>query len=89
MLAALEAHMPASVRWTRPQGGFFIWLKLPDGTSGATLLKRAIDEVKVAFVPGAAFFHDGSGENTIRLSYSLPDVSDIATGVRRLASLLT
>ena len=88
MLAALKTHMPANVSWTRPEGGFFIWVKLPDGVSGASLLKRAIDEAKVAFVPGAAFFHDGSAENTIRLSYSLPDVSDIATGVRRLASLL-
>jgi DNA-binding transcriptional MocR family regulator len=88
MLAALEACMPANVSWTRPEGGFFIWLKLPEGVSGAALLKRAIDEAKVAFVPGAAFFHDGSAENTIRLSYSLPDVSDIATGVRRIASLL-
>jgi DNA-binding transcriptional MocR family regulator len=88
MLAALEASMPSSVSWTRPEGGFFTWLKLPEGMSGAALLKRAIDEAKVAFVPGAAFFHDGSAENTIRLSYSLPDVPDIATGVRRLASLL-
>ena len=68
MLAALQAHMPSSVSWTRPEGGLFIWLKLPTGVSGASLLQRAIDEAKVAFVPGAAFFHDGSGENTIRLS---------------------
>jgi DNA-binding transcriptional MocR family regulator len=88
MLAALDACMPANVSWTRPEGGFFIWLKLPEGVSGAALLKRAIDEAKVAFVPGAAFFHDGSAENTIRLSYSLPGTSDIATGVRRFASLL-
>jgi DNA-binding transcriptional MocR family regulator len=88
MLAALKAHMPSSVSWTRPEGGLFIWLTLPSGVSGATLLKRAIEEVKVAFVPGAAFFHDGSGENTIRLSYSLPNTSEITAGVRRLASLL-
>jgi DNA-binding transcriptional MocR family regulator len=88
MLAALKAHMPSSVNWTRPEGGLFIWLKLPAGMSGASLLKRSIDEAKVAFVPGAPFFHDGSGENTIRLSYSLPDTSEITTGVRSLASLL-
>ncbi|HXC29842.1 MAG TPA: PLP-dependent aminotransferase family protein [Stellaceae bacterium] len=88
MLAALTEHMPASVSWTRPEGGFFIWLTLPNGVSGASLLTRAIDEAKVAFVPGAAFFHDGSGENTIRLSYSLPDTTEIASGVRRLAALL-
>jgi DNA-binding transcriptional MocR family regulator len=88
ILAALTAHMPAAVSWTRPEGGFFIWLTLPTGVSGASLLKRAIDEVNVAFVPGAAFFHDGSGENTIRLSYSLPNASEITTGIRRLATLL-
>jgi DNA-binding transcriptional MocR family regulator len=88
MLAALEAHMPPSVNWTRPEGGFFIWLRLPTEVSGASLLKRAIDEAKVAFVPGGAFFHDGSGENTIRLSYSLPDTAEITTGVRRFSSLL-
>jgi DNA-binding transcriptional MocR family regulator len=88
MLAALKAHMPSGVNWTKPEGGFFIWLKLPTGVSGASLLKRAIDEAKVAFVPGAAFFHDGSGENSIRLSYSLPNTSEITTGVRRLTSLL-
>lgn len=88
MLAALQAHMPSGVNWTRPEGGFFVWLKLPTGVSGASLLKRAIEEAKVAFVPGVAFFHDGSGDNTIRLSYSLPHASEIAAGVRRLASLL-
>jgi DNA-binding transcriptional MocR family regulator len=89
MLAALKAHMPSGVNWTRPEGGFFIWVKLPAEVSGASLLKRAIEEAKVAFVPGAAFFHDGTGQNTIRLSYSLPGVSEIATGVRRLASLVS
>ena len=88
MLAALAVHMPPDVGWTQPEGGFFIWLKLPAGVSGTALLQRAIEEAKVAFVPGAAFFHDGRGENTIRLSYSLPDAADIASGVRRLASLL-
>lgn len=87
MLAALEAHMPKSVRWTRPQGGLFVWATLPDGMSGAELLERAVREVKVAFVPGGAFFHDGSGANTIRLSYSLPTPAAITEGVRRLASL--
>lgn len=87
MLAALAAYMPSGVTWTRPEGGF-VWVTLPPGISGASLLERSIDEVKVAFVPGAAFFQDGSGENTIRLSYSLPHTSEIRTGIRGLASLL-
>jgi DNA-binding transcriptional MocR family regulator len=88
MLAALAAHMPPGVGWTRPEGGFFVWLTLPASVSGAALLQRAVDEARVAFVPGAAFFHDGSGENTIRLSYSLPSPVEIVTGAERLAALL-
>lgn len=87
MLAALAAHMPKSVRWTRPEGGLFVWATLPEGVSGAELLERAVREVSVAFVPGGAFFHDGGGANTIRLSYSLPEPAAITEGVRRLATL--
>lgn len=87
MLEALEAHMPGSVRWTRPDGGLFVWMTLPEGMSSEGLLQRAIREVGVAFVPGRAFFHDGGGANTIRLSYSLPEASEIVEGVRRLSSL--
>jgi DNA-binding transcriptional MocR family regulator len=88
MLSALAAHMPAGVRWTRPEGGLFVWVTLPEAVNGADLLKRAIAEANVAFVPGGAFFADGSGANTMRLSYSLPEPADIAEGVRRLGSLL-
>ena len=88
MLTALKAHMPSGVRCTRPEGGLFVWVTLPEGVNGADLLRQAIEEVKVAFVPGGAFFADGSGANTIRLSYSLPEPGEIAEGVRRLASLL-
>jgi DNA-binding transcriptional MocR family regulator len=88
MLSALASHMPASVRWTRPEGGLFVWVTLPASMNGAELLKRAIAEVKVAFVPGGAFFADDTGANTLRLSYSLPEPDTIAEGVRRLASLL-
>lgn len=88
MLAALEAHMPKGVRWTRPEGGLFVWVTLPEGTDGAALLQRSVAEARVAFVPGQAFFADRSGANTIRLSYSLPDEATITEGIRRLAALL-
>jgi DNA-binding transcriptional MocR family regulator len=88
MLAALAAHMPAVTSWTRPEGGLFIWLTLPEGVAGADLLAHAIPEAGVAFVPGAAFHPDGGGRKTIRLSYSLPTPGAITEGVRRLASLL-
>ena len=88
MLEALNAHMPKGVHWTAPQGGLFVWLTLPEAVSGYELLARAVKEAKVAFVPGGAFFHDGSGVNTIRLSYSMPSVAEITEGIRRLGLLI-
>ena len=81
--------MPGGVTWTRPEGGLFVWVRLPDGMDGASLLDRAVKEAGVAFVPGAAFFHDGRGRNTLRLSYSLATEGEIAEGIARLAKLLT
>jgi DNA-binding transcriptional MocR family regulator len=88
MLASLEKHMPAGVTWTRPEGGMFIFITLPKAVDGAELLKRAIVEKRVAFVPGAAFFADRSGTNTIRLSFSLNEPGTIDEGIKRLGELL-
>ncbi|WP_300071867.1 PLP-dependent aminotransferase family protein [uncultured Ruegeria sp.] len=88
MLTALEQHMPEGVEWTKPEGGMFVWVTLPKGVSGADLLACALDTVKVAFVPGRAFFPDQSGTNTIRLSFSNSDEEKIREGVRRLGELL-
>ena len=88
MLAALAEYMPAGVTWAEPQGGLFVWARLPEGCDAAALLERAVKEARVAFVPGGAFFFDGRGGNTMRLSYSLPDEATIREGIRRLASLI-
>lgn len=88
MLAALERHMPSGVSWTRPEGGFFIWVTLPESIDGAALLRRSLAEANVAFVPGAAFFADGRGGNTMRLSFSLPGEENIEAGIARLARLI-
>lgn len=88
MLAALGAEMPEGVSWTRPEGGMFIWLTLPEAVDGADLLERAIAEARIAFVPGRAFHADGSGGNTLRLNFSLADESRIAEGIARLGALL-
>jgi DNA-binding transcriptional MocR family regulator len=88
MLDALDAFMPSGLRWTRPEGGLFVWLTLPEGIDGAMLLERAVAEARVAFVPGGAFFPLGDGANTLRLSYSLPAPTEIRDGIRRLANLL-
>jgi hypothetical protein len=88
MLGALAAHMPQGVEWTRPEGGMFIWITLPAGMDGAALLARSLQSQRVAFVPGAAFFADGSGRNTIRLSFSRTDEAVIAEGISRLGVLV-
>lgn len=88
MLAALARHMPAGVRWTRPEGGMFIWLTLPERMDGADLLARSLETEKVAFVPGRAFFADGSNANTLRLSFSCADEAMIDEGMRRLGRLI-
>jgi DNA-binding transcriptional MocR family regulator len=87
MLAALEAHFPASARWTRPHGGMFIWVTLPEPLDAEDLLRRALD-ADVAFVPGRSFHADDSGRNTLRLNFSLNDEAAIAEGIRRLAAVL-
>jgi 2-aminoadipate transaminase len=82
---ALERFMPASVEWTTPRGGFFTWLTLPvDATEVA---RRAADK-NVGVVPGALFYADGSGADKLRLSFSMVDESQIATGIEQLASVV-
>ncbi|UWQ33098.1 PLP-dependent aminotransferase family protein [Leisingera sp. M527] len=88
MLAALEEHMPEGVSWTRPEGGMFVWMTLPDRMDGAQLLARSLETERVAFVPGQAFFADGSGQNTIRLSFSNSNHAAIEDGIARLGRLL-
>lgn len=88
MLHALATYMPQGVRWTRPEGGMFIWVTLPDGVDGASLLAKAIEKKKVAFVPGKAFHADGSGANTFRMSFSCADEKTIDEGISRLGALI-
>ncbi|WP_420586235.1 PLP-dependent aminotransferase family protein [Ruegeria sp.] len=88
MLDALQEHMPDRVDWTKPEGGMFVWVTLPKGSVGADLLARALETVKVAFVPGQAFFPDETGANTIRLSFSNSDEATIREGIRRLGEVL-
>ena len=87
MLSALERHMPDGVTWTRPQGGLFLWVRFPEGTDAADVLKVAIDQ-KVAFVPGQPFFPDGSGANTARFNFSYCKPETIEEGIRRLGAVL-
>lgn len=87
MLEALDREMPQGVRYTRPKGGMFVWMELPQGLTAEALFREAIAQ-DVAFVPGGPFFANGGGENTLRLSYATMGPEGIAEGVRRLGKAL-
>jgi 2-aminoadipate transaminase len=88
MLEALEQQLPADATWTRPQGGYFVWLDLPSGPDADSLLPAA-EAAGVTFVKGTDFFPDGrSGERSLRLAFSFVSPAEIADGVERLAGLL-
>jgi DNA-binding transcriptional MocR family regulator len=88
MLRALDAHMPEGVEYTRPEGGMFIWMTLPAQMNGADLLVSSLRDARVAFVPGQAFFADGSGANTIRLNFTNADSVKIEAGIARLGAMI-
>jgi DNA-binding transcriptional MocR family regulator len=88
LLAGLAATMPEGVRWSQPEGGMFVWMRLPDGLDTTALLARSVKEARVAFVPGSAFFADGTGRNTLRLSFTLANQQAVGEGIPRLAALI-
>jgi len=87
MLDALTQQMPNGTTWTHPAGGFYVWVTLPGELDSKVLLPRAVT-ARVAFVPGTAFYADGSGRQSLRLSYCYPEPDRIREGVRRLAGVL-
>lgn len=87
MLRALEKNFPADSHWTRPQGGLFIWVTLPDFLDTEKMLPLAINQ-KVTYVPGSAFFADSTGANHMRLNFSYADEELIAEGVKRLGKVI-
>ncbi len=87
MIGALDDMMPAASRWNVPDGGFYVWLTLPEGLDAKAMLPRAVT-ARVAFVPGTAFFADGFGAQSMRLSYCYPTPERIREGVRRLVGVV-
>ena len=81
------ASFPAGVSYTRPEGGLFIWVELPEGLNAKELLNQAIEQ-KVAFVPGTHFFADGGHENTLRLNFSGSTLAQIDQGMSILKDLI-
>ena len=83
MIRMMEKYFPPEVEYTQPEGGMFLWVTLPPGTSSMELFDMALEE-NVAFVPGQAFYADGSGENTLRLNFTNSDEKSIEKGIKRL-----
>jgi 2-aminoadipate transaminase len=88
MLSLLEKHFPPEVKWTRPLGGLFLWVTLPEDMSSSDLLEIAVNEKRVAFVPGGPFYPTGGGENTFRMNFSNASDEGISEGVKRIGELL-
>ncbi|WP_199440596.1 PLP-dependent aminotransferase family protein [Umezawaea beigongshangensis] len=87
MISALEQHMPDGVTWTKPDGGFYVWLTVPEGIDTKAMLPRAVTQ-RVAYASGTGFYADGLGSRQMRLSYCYPTPERIREGVRRLAHVL-
>jgi 2-aminoadipate transaminase len=89
MLAALEEHMPRAegLSWAIPEGGMFLWIRLPEDIDADEMFKEAIER-NVAYVIGSAFHPNGGGHNTLRLNFSYPSEEEIRKGIRRLAGLV-
>ncbi len=87
LLESLDAHMPPGTTWTKPAGGFYSWVTLPDGLDATAMLPRAVSAL-VAYVPGTGFYVDGQGRQNMRLSYCYPEPERIREGVRRLAAVM-
>ena len=88
MLESLDQYFPKSATWTRPGGGFYVWVTLPPEIDTKALMPKAI-VAKVAYVPGSAFYADGLGSWSMRLSYCHPTPERIREGVKALGHLLT
>jgi 2-aminoadipate transaminase len=87
MITALRCYMPEGVEWTEPEGGLFLWVKLPKRMDTNVLFPKAIEN-KVAYVIGSAFHCNDKGQNTMRLNFSYPSETQIEEGVKRLAKMV-
>jgi DNA-binding transcriptional MocR family regulator len=85
-LRTLEKHFPEGSTWTHPRGGFYVWATIP-GADTRALLPEAVER-KVAYVPGTAFYPDGSGTESMRIAYCYPPDDAIEEGLKRIGALL-
>ena len=88
MLAALDEYFPAEASWTRPDGGFFVWVTLPEYFDTASMLSEAL-EAGVTYVPGDSFFPDGkTGKNSMRINFSFAPPEKLNEAIKRLAKVI-
>jgi len=87
MLKALSKYFPSEASWTKPEGGFFVFVTLPEYIDVDVMFPEAIEE-GVAYVSGSAFFANGKGKNTMRLSFCYPKEEDIEEGIKRLGKVI-
>lgn len=88
MLRMMDEHMPKDVAWTKPEGGLFLWVVLPEGMDSMVMLEKYAIPRDVAYVIGQAFHCDGGGQNTLRLTFSFPTVDQIEEGIKRLSAAI-
>ena len=87
MISTMEAEFPEGVEFTRPEGGLFTWVVLPEHINAREMAVKALDK-DVAYVPGGSFFPNGGNENTMRLNYSAMDAETIKIGIKKLAEVI-
>ncbi|MEO0027538.1 MAG: hypothetical protein RL716_869 [Actinomycetota bacterium] len=85
-LSAMQEYLP-KLETTRPDGGFYLWVTLPEGIDSKAMLPLAVKEL-VAYTPGTAFYGDGTGQNKLRICYSYPTPENINVGIKRLANVI-
>jgi len=88
MLSAMSRYFPASVKWTPPEGGMFVWCRLPKGMSASKLFREAI-KAKVAYVAGSVFHAAGGGDQTLRLNFTNSTPEQIEEGIKRLGKVFS
>jgi 2-aminoadipate transaminase len=88
MLEAIAEFFPPEAKWTKPEGGLFIWVTLPEGIDTGSMLAEAIQEAKVAYVPGQSFFPGSGGEASMRLNFSYSEKEKIYIGIESLSKVI-
>jgi DNA-binding transcriptional MocR family regulator len=85
-IEAIDKHLP-DIETTRPKGGFFLWITMPEGIDSKAMLPLAVSEL-VAYTPGTAFYGNGMGKNNLRVCFSHPSIERVSIGIQRLSTVI-